>query len=232
MRNLYLRNASRRAFSFNGSRTNVLATRFLLADGIAELEDFMPVGLPSESPAYRHVYRRIRCVRGSVRISVTSSPAFDYGRQTHDTLIETNGATFKSRSVTLALSAAVPLRMTGAEECLPNSNSRKENRRSPGAWGCGKRWRVFHISMFLLLRQEWGQDCSDAEDCSEALDEATRPLNHQQAQASTRKLSTLDQLLGRHLNDNRTIDGFSYLIPSAMDSKTLHLLLTFFPHLY
>jgi len=93
--------------------TNVLVTRFLLTDGIAELEDFMPVGLPSDSPEYRHVYRRIRCVRGSVRISVTCRPAFDYGRQTHDTLIEANGATFKTGNLTLALSTAVPLRDDG-----------------------------------------------------------------------------------------------------------------------
>jgi GH15 family glucan-1,4-alpha-glucosidase len=93
--------------------TNVLVTRFLLTDGIAELEDFMPVGLPSDSPEYRHVYRRIRCVRGSVRISVTCCPAFDYGRQTHDTLIVANGATFKTGSLTLALSTAVPLRNDG-----------------------------------------------------------------------------------------------------------------------
>lgn len=93
--------------------TNVLVTRFLLADGIAELEDFMPVGLPSESLEYRHVYRRVRCVRGSVRISVSCRPAFDYGRQTHDTLIEADGATFKSGSLTLTLSTAVPLRNDG-----------------------------------------------------------------------------------------------------------------------
>jgi len=93
--------------------TNVLVTRFLLADGIAELEDFMPVGLPSDSPEYRHIYRRIRCVRGEVRVSVSCRPAFDYGRQTHDTRIEANGATFKSGSLTLALSTAVPLRNDG-----------------------------------------------------------------------------------------------------------------------
>jgi len=78
--------------------TNVLVTRFLLADGIAELEDFMPVGLSSESSEYRHIYRRIRCVRGTVRISLTCRPAFDYGRQTHEAQIGTNGATFKSGS--------------------------------------------------------------------------------------------------------------------------------------
>jgi hypothetical protein len=37
-----------------------MVTRFLLADGIAELEDFMPVGLPSGSREYRHVYRRMK----------------------------------------------------------------------------------------------------------------------------------------------------------------------------
>jgi len=93
--------------------TNVLVTRFLLTDGIAELEDFMPVGLPSDSREYRHVYRRVRCVRGSVQISVTCRPAFDYGRQTHDTLIEANGAMFKAGSLTLALSTAVPLKDDG-----------------------------------------------------------------------------------------------------------------------
>ena len=93
--------------------TNVLVTRFLLPDGIAELEDFMPVGLPSDSPEYRHLYRRIRCVRGAVRISLACRPAFDYGREAHDTLIAANGAEFRTRTLTLALSATVPLRDDG-----------------------------------------------------------------------------------------------------------------------
>src|SRR5713101_4325458 len=109
--------------------TNVLVTRFLLADGIAELEDFMPVGLPSGSPDYHHLWRRIRCVRGAVRISVTCRPAFDYGRQPHHTLIEANGATFNSGGLTLALSTAVPLRNDGrggesAEIVLSEGKSR------------------------------------------------------------------------------------------------------------
>src|SRR5579872_3687523 len=32
--------------------TNILITRFLTADGIAEIQDFMPVGLPAESNWY------------------------------------------------------------------------------------------------------------------------------------------------------------------------------------
>src|SRR5262245_8608908 len=68
--------------------TNILVTRFLLRDGIAELEDFMPVGLPPDSHWYRHLCRRIRCVRGTVRIAVNCRPAFDYGRQSHNTRLD------------------------------------------------------------------------------------------------------------------------------------------------
>jgi GH15 family glucan-1,4-alpha-glucosidase len=93
--------------------TNVLVTRFLLGDGIAELEDFMPAGLPADSPQYHHLYRRIRCVRGTARISVCCRPAFDYGREIHDLRVEAHGATFKSGSLTPALSTNVPLRDDG-----------------------------------------------------------------------------------------------------------------------
>jgi GH15 family glucan-1,4-alpha-glucosidase len=93
--------------------TNILVTRFLLADGIAELEDFMPVGIDPDSPWYRHLYRRIRCVRGSVRIRLTCRPAFDYGRQTHKTICNANGVVFMSANLTMGLSGAVPLKEDG-----------------------------------------------------------------------------------------------------------------------
>ena len=93
--------------------TNVLVTRFLHKDGIAELEDFMPAGLPSNSREFHQVWRRIRCVRGAVSISVACCPAFDYGRQTHEALIDANGAIFKSGSLCVALSSTVPLQNDG-----------------------------------------------------------------------------------------------------------------------
>src|SRR6202022_1364918 len=73
----------------------------------------MPAGLPSDSPGCHYLYRRIRCVRGAVRISVACRPAFDYGRQTHETMIEADGAIFKSDNLVLALSTGVPLRDEG-----------------------------------------------------------------------------------------------------------------------
>jgi GH15 family glucan-1,4-alpha-glucosidase len=93
--------------------TNILVTRFLLRDGIAELEDFMPVGLPPDSQWYHHLYRRIRCVKGSVRISLTCRPAFDYGRESHEVAIDANGVFFNSASLNIALIGAIPLTQDG-----------------------------------------------------------------------------------------------------------------------
>jgi GH15 family glucan-1,4-alpha-glucosidase len=83
--------------------TNILVTRFAHADGIAELEDFMPAGLPSDSPWCDHIFRRIRCVRGSMRISLVCRPAFDYGRATHETSLNASGVVLKSQNMSLAL---------------------------------------------------------------------------------------------------------------------------------
>ena len=93
--------------------TNILVTRFLLPDGIAELEDFMPVGLPAESPWNCHLCRRVHCVKGTVRVLVTCRPAIGYGRESHQTRLDPNGANFSAGSLTLALSTAVPLEPDG-----------------------------------------------------------------------------------------------------------------------
>src|SRR5262250_3341842 len=90
--------------------TNILITRFLLADGIAELEDFMPVGLAPDSPWYHHLLRRVRCVRGAVRMSLICRPACDYGRKAHQVTLRPNGALFSSSELSLGLSTDVPLK--------------------------------------------------------------------------------------------------------------------------
>ncbi len=59
--------------------TNVLITRFLSAEGLAEVSDFMPVGFfPHDHP--RVLVRRVKCVRGVVRFNLVFDPRFDYGR--------------------------------------------------------------------------------------------------------------------------------------------------------
>jgi GH15 family glucan-1,4-alpha-glucosidase len=90
--------------------TNILVTRFLHEDGIAELEDFMPVGLPQESKWYHHLYRRIRCVRGTVKVRVVCKPAFDYGRESHELKVRKTGAWFHSARKSLHLCCDESLR--------------------------------------------------------------------------------------------------------------------------
>src|SRR5216684_2243423 len=93
--------------------TNILVTRFLLPDGIAELEDFIPVGLRADSPWIGHLCRRMRCVKGTVRVRLICRPAFDYGRGSHETHLDTNGASFNGNGLTFTLSTAVPLKQDG-----------------------------------------------------------------------------------------------------------------------
>jgi len=89
--------------------TNILVTRFLHQDGIVELEDFMPVGLPADSNGYHCLYRRIRGVRGTVRISLVCQPAFDYGQKSHETRISENGASFTAPGVRFSLCSTIPV---------------------------------------------------------------------------------------------------------------------------
>lgn len=88
--------------------TNILVTRFFNEQGIAELQDFMPLRRGVVLPG--SIYRRVRCVRGSVPFRVECRPAFDYGRQPHRVAICRNGARFESAALSLCLSSSIPLR--------------------------------------------------------------------------------------------------------------------------
>jgi GH15 family glucan-1,4-alpha-glucosidase len=89
--------------------TNILVTRFSHEDGIVEIEDFMPVGFVPDSSAYHQIHRRVRGVRGSVRVSVICRPAFDYGRQQHELQIFDGGASFNTNSSHFSLATDVPM---------------------------------------------------------------------------------------------------------------------------
>ncbi len=57
--------------------TNILVTRFLSKDGIAELTDFMPIAVGENDFA---IFRRLKGVHGQHQISVAITPNFDYAR--------------------------------------------------------------------------------------------------------------------------------------------------------
>ncbi|HEX9943237.1 MAG TPA: glycoside hydrolase family 15 protein [Thermoanaerobaculia bacterium] len=89
--------------------TNVLVTRFLSADGVGEIEDFMPVGRPAEGAWRDHLICRVRLVRGALKFRLRCHPAFDYARASHETVIEKGGACFHSKGLSLGLATDVPL---------------------------------------------------------------------------------------------------------------------------
>ncbi len=86
--------------------TNVLVTRFLSADGVGEVEDFMPLGDPDEQTA---LVRRVRVVRGSLAFALDCQPAFDYARAPHTAVAVPQGAVFEAKDLTVALSSTIPL---------------------------------------------------------------------------------------------------------------------------
>jgi GH15 family glucan-1,4-alpha-glucosidase len=88
--------------------TNVLITRFLSQEGVAEVQDFMPI--QSGAAEHRHrLIRRALGVRGEMRFRIDLHPKFNYGRDEHETVFHENGVVFDSPDLTLALETAVPL---------------------------------------------------------------------------------------------------------------------------
>ncbi|EYF06372.1 glycoside hydrolase family 15 protein [Chondromyces apiculatus] len=94
--------------------TNVLLTRFLGADGVGEVCDFMPVHR-DQSGNYKHgmhqIVRIVRAVRGKVHFRLTCRPAMDFARRPHKVILEAEGAIFDSDGVDVALLSPVPLEL-------------------------------------------------------------------------------------------------------------------------
>ncbi|HEU5397288.1 MAG TPA: trehalase-like domain-containing protein, partial [Verrucomicrobiae bacterium] len=60
--------------------TNILLTRFLGTDGIAEVSDYMAM----QHLGHRHnLVRRVKVVRGEMQIRMVCAPKFDYARCGH-----------------------------------------------------------------------------------------------------------------------------------------------------
>ncbi|MGC4096013.1 MAG: glycoside hydrolase family 15 protein [Nitrospira sp.] len=91
--------------------TNVLVTRFHAPSGVAEIQDFMPVGLPAESPWQHQLIRRVRLTQGSMEFQVRCHPAFNYARTPHRTVVTKQGASFHSPELSLGLATDIPLRV-------------------------------------------------------------------------------------------------------------------------
>jgi GH15 family glucan-1,4-alpha-glucosidase len=93
--------------------TNVLLTRFLAADGVCELTDFMPVRERHAKDIAHKIVRKIEAVRGRMRISIRCAPAFDYARRPHRVVVTERGAVFETDQLRLGLATSATLRVEG-----------------------------------------------------------------------------------------------------------------------
>lgn len=91
--------------------TNVLTTRWMAADGSAEVTDLMPHPDARVHPdhASRCVIRRVSVTRGTVTFTAHCRPRFDYARVVPTATAADGGVRFESSDLALRLFASVPL---------------------------------------------------------------------------------------------------------------------------
>ncbi|HEX8032757.1 MAG TPA: glycoside hydrolase family 15 protein [Ktedonobacterales bacterium] len=104
----------------------VLITRFMAADGVGEVLDFMPIDHPEQATDQHRLVRLVRVVRGTMRFSLECAPRFDYGRQQHDLTIAGKGAIFHTPALSLTMHAdttagADPIELSRSENDLYTS---------------------------------------------------------------------------------------------------------------
>lgn len=91
--------------------TNVLVTRSLSEEGVAEVTDCMPI----EEQDHPHaIVRHVRTVRGDVRFCMRCEPRFDYGRAGHLVAVHEGEVLFRSEgrgATALRLRTPVPVRI-------------------------------------------------------------------------------------------------------------------------
>ena len=91
--------------------SNILLTRFLAAEGVAEISDFMPV---EEVEQAHNLVRRVKTVRGELCFRMLCAPRFDYARASHRVEQQEGTVLFSSEGndrTALRLHSSVPLRI-------------------------------------------------------------------------------------------------------------------------
>ncbi|NET91098.1 MAG: glycoside hydrolase family 15 protein [Kamptonema sp. SIO1D9] len=94
-------------------QSNVLITRFLTPEGVAEVIDFMPVNLKEGEKGYHWLVRKVTVVRSCMDLRVECYPAFNYARSRHEVSLTKNGACFHTENLSLGLATEVPLQQQG-----------------------------------------------------------------------------------------------------------------------
>ncbi|MDO9457608.1 glycoside hydrolase family 15 protein [Nocardioides sp.] len=95
--------------------SNVLVTRLLTEEGVAEVQDFMPVLKADDADHRQRLVRRVVGVRGSIRLQTCLAARPDYGRATPELEETEDGLLIAGDGVRLALTATVDLALDGSD---------------------------------------------------------------------------------------------------------------------
>ncbi|MEV0977870.1 glycoside hydrolase family 15 protein [Streptomyces sp. NPDC049915] len=95
--------------------TAILVTRFLSADGVGEVIDFMPPDQTRKATDRHSLIRVLRCVRGAVDFTLECRPRFDYGRAEHRLELGENSGLFRAPGIDAHLQAGFPLEQDGQD---------------------------------------------------------------------------------------------------------------------
>lgn len=89
--------------------TNILLSRFLSGEGVAEISDFMPI--ENAHPCH-DIVRRAKTIRGEVCFRMVCAPRFDYGRAEHRIESHDNEVVFYGEGQNQPSQLALRLRLT------------------------------------------------------------------------------------------------------------------------
>jgi GH15 family glucan-1,4-alpha-glucosidase len=91
--------------------SNILLSRFLCEEGVAEISDFMPI---TELGHAHAIVRRAKSIRGDIRFRMSCAPRFDYGRANHRVQKKRNEVIFVSQGAdqsVIRFRSEVPLKI-------------------------------------------------------------------------------------------------------------------------
>ncbi|HZQ69162.1 MAG TPA: glycoside hydrolase family 15 protein [Terriglobales bacterium] len=91
--------------------TNILLTRFLAPEGVAELTDYMPIAADGKQP--NEIVRSLTVIRGEVEFKMRCQPRFNYGLCGHTVSVEGRTAVFSPATEScarMALYSTIPLK--------------------------------------------------------------------------------------------------------------------------
>jgi GH15 family glucan-1,4-alpha-glucosidase len=91
--------------------TNILLTRFLAEEGVAELTDYMPIAADAKQP--NEIVRTVSVIRGKIDFQMRCQPRFHYAACAHTVKIEDSSAVFSpasDRCPTMALYSTVAMK--------------------------------------------------------------------------------------------------------------------------